>query len=113
MAKSRIPMGMGGNMNNMIKQAQKMQQNMLKMQEELEAEEFETSAGGGAITVRMSGKKELTAVSIKPEVLDPDDVEMLEDLIITAVNDVISKVDEVNTRKMSSITGGLNIPGMF
>lgn len=113
MAKSRIPMGMGGNMNNMIKQAQKMQQNMLKMQEELEAEEFEATAGGGAITVRMSGKKELTAVTIKPEVLDPDDVEMLEDLIITAVNDVISKVDEVNTKKMSSITGGLNIPGMF
>ena len=113
MAKSRIPMGMGGNMNNMIKQAQKMQQNMLKMQEEIEMEEFEASAGGGAVTVKMSGKKELIGVSIKPEVLDPDDVEMLEDLILTVVNDVISKVDEANTSKMSSITGGLNIPGMF
>lgn len=113
MAKSRIPMGMGGNMNNMIKQAQKMQQNMLKMQEEIEKEEFEASAGGGAVTVKMSGKKELIGVSIKPEVLDPDDVEMLEDLILTVVNDVISKVDEANTSKMSSITGGLNIPGMF
>lgn len=113
MAKSRIPMGMGGNMNNMIKQAQKMQQNMLKMQEEIEKEEFEASAGGGAVTVKMSGKKELTAVSIKPEAVDPDDVEMLEDLILTAVNDVLSKVDEMNTKKMGAITGGLNIPGMF
>lgn len=113
MAKSRIPMGMGGNMNNMIKQAQKMQQNMLKMQEEMESEEFEASAGGGAVTVKMSGKKELTAVSIKPEAVDPDDVEMLEDLILTAVNDVLSKVDEMNTKKMGAITGGLNIPGMF
>ncbi|MBO5008956.1 MAG: YbaB/EbfC family nucleoid-associated protein [Clostridia bacterium] len=113
MAKSRIPMGMGGNMNNMIKQAQKMQQNMLKMQEEIEKEEFEASAGGGAVTVKMSGKKELTAVSIKPEAVDPDDVEMLEDLILTAVNDVLSKVDEMNAKKMGAITGGLNIPGMF
>lgn len=114
MAKSRIPMGMGGaNMNNMLKQAQKMQQNMLKMQEEIEKEEFEASAGGGAVTVKMSGKKELTSVSIKPEAVDPDDVEMLEDLILTAVNDVLTKVDNANASKMSSITGGLNIPGMF
>ncbi len=113
MAKSRIPMGMGGNMNNMIKQAQKMQQNMLKMQEEMEQAEFEASSGGGAVTVKMSGKKELSAVSIKPEAVDPDDVEMLEDLILTAVNDVIKKVDAANADKMSSITGGLNLPGMF
>lgn len=114
MAKSRIPMGMGGaNMNNMIKQAQKMQQNMLKMQEEIEKEEFEASAGGGVVTVTMSGKKELTAVTIKPEAVDPDDVEMLQDLVLTAVNDVLGKVDAANNAKMSSITGGLNIPGMF
>ena len=114
MAKPRIPMGMGGaNMNNMLKQAQKMQQNMLKMQEEIEKEEFEASAGGGAVTVKMSGKKELTSVSIKPEAVDPADVEMLEDLILTAVNDVLTKVDSANASKMSSITGGLNIPGMF
>lgn len=114
MAKSRIPMGMGGaNMNNMIKQAQKMQQSMMKMQEEIEKEEFEASAGGGAVSVKMSGKKELTAVCIKPEAVDPDDVEMLEDLILTAVNDVLSKVESANASKMSSITGGLNIPGMF
>ncbi len=113
MAKSRIPMGMGGNMNNMIKQAQKMQQNMLKMQEEIEKEEFEASAGGGAVSVKMSGKKELVSVSIKPEAVDPDDVEMLEDLILTAVNDVLGKVDQANASKMSSITGGMNIPGLF
>lgn len=114
MAKSRMPMGMGGaNMNNMIKQAQKMQQNMLKMQEEMEQSEFEATSGGGAVTVKMSGKKELTAISIKPEAVDPDDVEMLEDLILTAVNEVIKKVDNASASKMSSITGGLNIPGMF
>lgn len=113
MAKSRIPMGMGGNMNNMIKQAQKMQQNMLKMQEEIEKEEFEASAGGGAVSVKMSGKRELVSVSIKPEAVDPDDVEMLEDLILTAVNDVLGKVDQANASKMSSITGGMNIPGLF
>lgn len=113
MAKSRIPMGMGGNMNNMIKQAQKMQQNMMKMQEELEQTDFEASSGGGAVSVKMSGKKELLSVNIKPEAVDPDDVEMLEDLILTAVNDVIKKVDDANAAKMNSITGGLNIPGLF
>ncbi len=113
MAKPRIPMGMGGNMNNMIKQAQKMQQDMLRMQEEMEQSEFEASAGGGVVTVKMSGKKELVSISIKPEAVDPDDVEMLEDLVLTAVNDALSKVDAANTSKMSSITGGLNIPGMF
>lgn len=114
MAKPRIPMGMGGaNMNNMIKQAQKMQQDMLKMQEEIESQEFEATAGGGVITVKMSGKKELTAVTIKPEAVDPDDVEMLEDLILTAVNDVLAKVDSANASKMSSITGGLNLGGLF
>lgn len=113
MAKSRIPMGMGGNMNNMIKQAQKMQQNMLKMQEELEQTEFEATSGGGAVSVKMSGKKELLSVNIKPEAVDPDDVEMLEDLILTAVNDAIKKVDENSSAKMNSIAGGLNIPGLF
>ncbi len=113
MAKSRIPMGMGGNMNNMIKQAQKMQQNMMKMQEEMEQTDFEASSGGGAVSVKMSGKKELLSVNIKPEAVDPDDVEMLEDLILTAVNDVIKKVDDANAAKMNSITGGLNIPGLF
>ena len=90
-----------------------MQQDMLKMQEEIEQTEFETTAGGGAITVKMSGKKELLSVSLKPEVVDPDDIEMLEDLIITAVNDVSKKVDDANSAKMGKLTGGMNIPGLF
>ena len=90
-----------------------MQQEMLKMQEEMEQSEFEASAGGGVVTVKMSGKKELVSVTIKPEAVDPDDVEMLEDLVLTAVNDALSKVDAANAGKMSSITGGMNIPGLF
>lgn len=114
MAKGRMPMGMGmGNMNNMIKQAQKMQQNMVKMQEELEQASFEATAGGGAVTVKMSGKKELTEVKISPDVIDPDDIEMLEDLILVAVNDVIKKIDQKNQAEMSKMTGGMNIPGLF
>ena len=114
MAKQRFPMGMGmGNANSMIKQAQKMQQEMLKAQEEMESTEFEASSGGDAVTVKMTGKKELTEVIIKPEACDPDDVEMLQDLILTAVNDALTKVDEANNAKMSRLTGGLNIPGLF
>ena len=114
MARGRMPMGMGmGNMNNMMKQAQKMQQDMVKMQEELEQSEFEATAGGGAVTVKMSGKKELTEVKISPDAVDPDDIEMLEDLILVAVNDVIKKIDKQNQEKMSKMTGGMNIPGLF
>ena len=107
-------MGMGmGNMNNMIKQAQKMQQDMVKMQEELEQSFFEATAGGGAVSVKMSGKKELTEVKISPDVVDVDDIEMLEDLILVAVNDVIKKIDQRNQAQMSKMTGGMNIPGLF
>lgn len=114
MAKPRYPMGgMGGNMNNMIKQAQKMQQEMIKMQNEIEEQEFESTAGGGVITVKMTGTKQIVSVNIKPEAVDPDDVEMLQDLIITAVNDAMKKVDEANNAKMSRLTGGMNIPGLF
>jgi len=113
MAKQRFPMGGNGNANNMIRQAQKMQQEMLKAQEEIEQTEFDASSGGGAVTVKMNGKKELIEINIKPEACDPDDVEMLQDLILTAVNDVIQKVDEANNAKMSKLTGGINIPGLF
>lgn len=114
MAKPRYPMGgMGGNMNNMIRQAQKMQQEMMKMQNEIEEQEFEATAGGGVITVKMTGAKQLTAVEIKPEAVDPDDVEMLQDLIITAINEAMKKVDEANNSKMSKLTGGMSIPGLF
>lgn len=110
MAKGGFP-GMGGNMNNMIKQAQKMQKDMMKMQEELEQRQIETSAGGGAVTVVVSGKKELISINIKPEVVDPDDVEMLQDLILAAVNEAIRKADEMVNSEMGKLTGGFGLPG--
>ena len=116
MAKGKFnmgPMGGMGNMSNMIKQAQKMQQDMLKMQEEIEQQSVEASSGGGAVSVKMSGKKVLEEIKINPEVVDADDVEMLEDLILVAVNDALKKVDDINQSKMSQLTGGMNIPGLF
>lgn len=109
MAKGGFP-GMG-NMNNMIKQAQKMQKDMMKIQEELEQRQIETSAGGGAVTVVVTGKKELVSINIKPEVVDPDDVEMLQDLIMAAVNEAIRKADEMMNSEMGKLTGGLGLPG--
>ena len=90
-----------------------MQQDMLKMQEEMEQTSYEASSGGGAVTVKMSGKKELQEIKLKPEVVDPDDIEMLEDLILVAVNDAMKKVDDENQSQMSRLTGGMNIPGLF
>ena len=113
MAKGGFPMGGGGNMNNMMKQAQKMQQEMARVQQELEEKTIETTAGGGAITVVVSGKKQLVSIDIKPEVVDPDDVEMLQDLILVAVNDALTKVEEVTSKEMGKLTGGINIPGLF
>ncbi len=115
MAKGKFsPMGMGGgNMNQMIKQAQKMQQDMLKAQEELENLNVEASSGGGAVIITANAKKEIISVKIKPEVVDPDDVEMLEDLIVSAINEVNRKADEESNNLMGKITGSLNLPGMF
>lgn len=90
-----------------------MQQDMLKMQQELEQQEFEGTAGGGAVMVTLTGKKEVVKVQLKPEVVDPDDVEMLEDLIQVAVNDAMKKVDENSQAQLGKLTGGLNIPGLF
>ena len=99
----------GGNMNQLLKQAQKMHADMLKTQEEIEAQEVEVTSGGGAITLTMTGKKRIKSIKIKPEVVDGDDVEMLEDLIMTAVNEGISKIEEVaeNEMKKYNIPGGL------
>lgn len=107
--------GMGGmpNMNSMIKQAQKMQAEMEKMQAELEEKSFEGTAGGGAVSATVSGKKELVGLQIQPDACDPDDVEMLQDLIIVAVNDAMKKADEASASDLSKITGGMNIPGLF
>ena len=100
----------GGNMNNMIRQAQKMQQDMLKAQEELESKTYEAGAGGGVVSATVSGKKELVSVVIDPEAVDPDDVEMLQDLIVAAVNEALRKAAEDAASQMSRVTGGLNLP---
>ena len=100
----------GGNMNNMIRQAQKMQQDMLKAQEELESKTYEAWAGGGVVSATVSGKKELVSVAIDPEAVDPDDVEMLQDLIVAAVNEALRKAAEDAASQMSRLTGGLNLP---
>ena len=97
----------GGNMNQLLRQAQKMQADMLKTQEDIEAKEIEVTSGGGAITLTITGKKRIKSIKIKPEVVDTDDVEMLEDLIMTAVNEGISKVEEVSEAEMKKY----NIPG--
>lgn len=110
MGKGGFP-GMGGNMNNMMKQVQKMQKEMAKLQEEVEERTVEASAGGGAVVVVASGKKEIMSIKIKPEVIDSDDAEMLQDLITAAVNEAIRQADEMISKEMGKITGGLNLPG--
>jgi DNA-binding YbaB/EbfC family protein len=106
--------GMGGmNMNQMMKQAQKMQQDMLKMQEELENMTIEGSAGGGMVKVTATAKKEITSVKINPEAVDPDDVEMLEDLVLSAIRDALAKAEKESENQISKITGGMNIPGLL
>ena len=103
----------GGNMQQLARQAQKLQQQMTKMQEELEAREDEASAGGGMVTVKVSGKKELLSIEIKPEAVDPDDVEMLQDMVLAAVNEGLRTANDTTEREMSKLTGGLNMPGLF
>ena len=110
MAKGGFPGGMG-NMGNMMKQAQKMQKEMMKLQEEIEQRTVESSAGGGAVTVVITGKKEIKSIILNPEIVDPDDIEMLQDLIMAAVNEAIRQADEMAAKEMSKITGGLNLPG--
>lgn len=115
MAKGGFPRNMGGmgNMNSMIKQAQKMQEEMLKAQQSLEEQVIEATVGGGAVSVKLSGKKQLIEVKIAPEAVDPDDVEMLEDMIVSAVNEAFRKADEAASGALGKITGGMNIPGLF
>lgn len=114
--KARLPQGMGGgpqNMNAMLKQAQKMQEDMNALQSELEAKEYEVSAGGGMVKILITGKKEVKSISISPEIVDPDDIETLEDILIAAVNEAIKRVEDSAAEEMSKITGSLNIPGLF
>ncbi len=100
-------------MQGMIKQAQKMQERMAELQEELDAREYEIKAGGGAVTLTINGKKEVSTLDISPEIVDPDDIETLSDIIIAAVNEAIKKVEETNNEEMSKITGSVSMPGMF
>ena len=107
---------MGGgpqNMNAMLKQAQKMQEDMAALQEELDAREYDVKAGGGMVEVKINGKREILSVSIKPEIVDPDDVETLEDIIVAAVNEAIKRVDSTNEAEMSKVTSGFGMPGLF
>ena len=105
------PMGMGGGVNmNMIKQAQKMQQDMMKMQEELQNKEYTAAAGGGVVSATVNGKHELKKLTTDPEAVDPDDVEMLQDMIVAAVNEAMRAADTDASSSMQKITGGLNLP---
>lgn len=105
--------GGGGNMQKQIQQMQMMQKRMEEMQTELEAKEVEATAGGGAVSVTVNGKKEIVKIAIKPEVVDPDDVEMLQDLIMVAVNEALRQIEEMSQSEMSKLTGGLSIPGIM
>ncbi|MBQ3078645.1 MAG: YbaB/EbfC family nucleoid-associated protein [Clostridia bacterium] len=106
-------MGMGGNMQQLARQAQKLQQQMAEAQAALEAREFEATAGGGMVKAVVTGKKVLTALEIKPEAVDPEDVELLQDMILAAVNEAIKQADETTEREMGKLTGGLSMPGLF
>lgn len=111
MARGKFP-GMG-NMGGMMKQMQKVQKEMEKMQKQLEETEVEASAGGGAITAKANGKKELISITIDESVVDPEDIEMLQDLVLAAVNEVLRNADELAAEQMGKVTGGMNIPGLF
>lgn len=105
-------MGMPGNMNNLMKQAQRMQRQMEENQKELETKEFTAKAGGGAVEVTVTGKKEITKVKLSQEVVDPDDIEMLQDLIMAATNEALRMVEDANNQMMSKMTGGMNLGGL-
>ena len=107
------PMGGMGNMQQLMKQAQRMQENMAKKQAELNAQEFTASAGGGMVKVTVNGAREVLSVEIDPQCVDPDDVEMLQDLVLAAVNEALRTASETTEREMSKLTGGLNMPGLF
>ncbi len=114
--KARLPKGMGGgpsNMQSVIRQAQKMQEEMEVLQTELDAREYDISAGGGVVKVKIMGTLEVKSIEINPEVIDPEDPETLSDLLVAAMNEAITKVNETNEAAKEKITGNLNIPGMF
>ena len=113
--KSRVPKNIGGaqNMNSMIKQAQKMQDEITELQNDIEAREFSATSGGGVVEVVVTGAKNLKSLTIKPEAVDPEDVEMLQDLVISAVNEAMANVEKTTEEEMNKITGGVSLPGLF
>ena len=114
--RANLPKGVGGgaqNMQAMIRQAQKMQEDMAAKQEELDAREYEVKAGGGVVTVKINGKKEVLSIDIDPDVVDPDDVETLQDILVAGVNEAIKRVEDTNAKEMEKITGSMNMPGLF
>ena len=113
--RANYPKGLGGpqNMNGMMKQVQKMQEDMTALQTELEEREYEVSAGGGMVKVKINGKREILHIDIQPDIVDPDDIETLSDVVTAAVNEAIKKVDSTSESEMQKITGGLNIPGLL
>lgn len=113
MARGGFPGMGGGNMNNLMKQAQKLQKQMEQMQKDLENKEFKATVGGGAVTVVANGRKQIVGINIKPEVVDADDVEMLQDLILSACNEALRQSEESTANEMGKLTGGMNLPGMF
>lgn len=114
--RANIPKGMGGgpqNMQAMLRQAQKMQEDMAAKQEELDAREYDISAGGGVVNVKINGKKEILAIDLSPEIVDPDDIETLSDILVAAVNEAIKRVEDTNSEELGKITGPMNMPGLF
>ncbi len=114
--KANIPKGMGGgpqNMQAMLRQAQKMQEDMAAKQEELNAREYDISAGGGVVNVKINGKREIISIDLEPEIVDPDDIETLSDILVAAVNEAIKRVDDTNNAELNKITGPMNLPGLF
>ncbi len=113
--KARLPKGMGGgpqNMQAMLRQAQKMQEEIEQKKAELEEKEYVVSSGGGMVEITMTGSHNVKAIGINPEVVDPEDVEMLEDMLVAALNEATRQIDEEAEREMNSVTGGMNIPGL-
>ena len=112
--RARIPkQGGAQDMNAMIRQAQKMQDKITELQEDIEARDFTASVGGGAVEVVVTGKKNIKSLTIKPEGVDPEDIEMLQDLVISAVNEAIANVEKVTEEEMTKVTGGVSLPGLF
>ena len=114
--KARLPEGMGkgaGNMNSMLRQAQKLQEDMAALQAELEEREYEVSSGGGVCKIVINGKKQIQTITLDPVIVDPEDIETLQDIVVAGVNEAIKRVEDESAAEMQKLTGGLNLPGLF